>query len=566
MTGETLRERVQSSDVPEGMDQLARCGAIFDDHQYLMLAAFALALLAVWAAGRSARKDPDGPQVPGRRVRGWGMARWLRKAARKPGGRGRGRRPHEWPALGKSYEGEFGAVIGGPGIGKTMRVLVPMVAWIVLGRLRSVVVLDPKGEIFAAVHKLCGRPSGRPLVYLYSTLRTHADDIVCAVDVFADPAARANFLEAILPDPSGEDPTWARRARRLLREVSDGLGRLGRRSDLVATYEVAKDPKAMDELAASDAGVAGVWAGQHNKTHESARTEALSPLEGLEDPRIRRVFDGSRMHPKRAVGPPFKRRTAAFLCVGPDDAGRAGPLYAGLVDYLQRRAAYREGGPSVDFVVEEAGSYFTLEKLDEYVNMGRGFGVNVLIVLQNFDQLRKRLGGHAAASIVGAMDVLMFGRTRNVATGRLLEELSGTVRVRRDAPVARPSILDHLTGTAKIPERRVVEEERPRVRAQDLYTLDDGNLVVVGHRELLERVDAKRALWFEYAPQVLPEDFDLSELRLVRPAPAPATAAAREAAERAAVGEGLPQRAACPACAHPNPPVAAACAGCGGAL
>lgn len=563
-------EGLGNSDVAEWMEQVSRLGALLGEHQYLILVTAALVFLVVAAAGRSGRRDPDGPQVPRRKVRALSMVLWLRAAdriarrgsrqsARRGSRWGRGPRPHEWPALKKRYEGEFGAVIGGPGIGKTMRVLVPMIAWIVLSRLRSVVVLDPKGEIFAALIGLCGRPGGRPLVYLYSTLRTHADDIVCSIDVFADSPARANFLEAILPDPPGGDPTWSRRARRALRVVSDGLRRAGRRSDLVATYDVIKDPTAMDELARTDAEVAGVWAGQGNRTHESARTEALSPLEGLEDARIRRVFDGSRMHPERAEGPPFKRRTAAFLCVGPDDAGRAGPLYSGLVDYLQRRAAYRKEGPKVDFVVEEAGSYFTLEKLDEYVNMGRGFGVNVLIVLQNFDQLKKRLGDHAASSIVGAMDVLMFGRTRNVATGRLLEELSGTVRVRRDAPVARPSLLDHLTGSARVPERRVLEEERPRFRAQDLYTLDDGNLIVLGHRKLLEWVDARRALWFRYSRRVLPGHFDFSELRLVRPEP-PAAHDADEA------GEGRLSEPACPTCSHPNPPGVVACAGCGGAL
>lgn len=548
---------MENNGLSKRMDQVLRLQEYLSGHPYVVLVV-AGALLAIMAVLASAmKKGADAPIVSRRRVGVWAMARFVKSARRRGNPRSAFKR-HAWPILGRLYPGEFGVILGGPGIGKTMRVLIPLIAWRILQRLYSVVVLDPKGEIVDATIRLCGKLGGRPRVCLYSTLRKYPDSLISAIDPFVNPTSRANFLEAILPDPPGEDPTWARRARRMLREVSDGLNRAGRRFDLVATYDALKDPRTLDEMAKLDRGVAGVWAGQDNKTHESARTEALSPLEGLEDPRIRRVFDGSRMDAGSACGPDFGARTIVYLCVGPDDAGRAGALYAGLIDYLQRRAVYREEGPPVNFLIEEAGSYFTVEKLDEYVNLGRGAGVNALLVLQNYDQLKGRLGQHAAASIIGAMDMLLFGRTRNVATAQLLQELSGTARVQRDAPRAQPGFFDYLMGNGRTQERRKIEEERARVRAQHLYTLSDGHLFVIGNPNVVELVKAKRALWYRYVKMLMPKEFKSSELRLVLPSTS--AKGGREAHSRAS--EATETFLACPACSHENPADAARCAGC----
>lgn len=550
---------MNKNSLTERMDQILRFQELLNKHPYTALIVVGAVLGLVAAVRIATSVDLEGPMVQTRRIGAWTMSRWVRAAKRHGNKKVYG--THVWPVLGRFYAGEFAAIFGGPGIGKTMRVLIPLLAWRILQRLYSVVVLDPKGEIFSCTIRLCGLLAGQPPIYLYSTLRRHPDALVAAVDVFANPASRANFLESILPDPPGEDPTWARRARRMIREISDGLHRAGRAYDLVATYDVLKYPHALDDMAKADRSVAGVWAGQDNRTHESARTEALSPLEGLEDPRIRRVFDGSRMGDLGASGPDFRGRTIVYLCVGPDDAGRAGALYAGLIDYLQRRAAYREQGPPVNFLVEEAGSYFTLEKLDEYVNMGRGFGVNILLVLQSYDQLKNRLGQHAAASIVGAMDVLLFGRTRNVSTAQLLQELSGTVRIQRDAPRATPSFFDHLIGNVRMQERRKIEEERARVRAQHLYALPNGQLFVLGTPNLMEIVKAKRALWHRYAGRVLQRDFNASELRFMVP---PSHREHEEGDDQGLGPDG--ESIVCPACSRENPIDAARCAGCGALL
>ena len=200
-----------------------------------------------------------------------------------------------------------------------------------------------------------------------------------------------------------------------------------------------------------------------------------------------------------------------------------------------------------------AASYFTVEKLDEYVNLGRGAGVNVLLVLQNYDQLKGRLGQHAAASIVGAMDVLLFGRTRNVATAQLLQELSGTARVQREAPRAQLSFFDYFMGNVRTQERRRIEEERARVWAQHLYTLSDGHLFVI------ELVKAKRALWYRHVKKLMPKEFNPSELRLALPSTA--SEKGREAQNRAS--DTAPTNIACPACSHENSVDAGHCTGCG---
>lgn len=519
------------------------------------------------------QKDLDAPIARVRRAGAALTARWILAGARK-----RAMKRHVFPILGREYPAEFAAVIGGPGIGKTTRITIPLVARRLRERLVSIVTLDPKGEVYRETSALCAGARGEegrqsPRLYLYSTLAEHGDDKVCAVDPFADPEVRANFLEVLLPDPSGEDPTWVRRARRMLREVSDGLRRAGRRSDLPATYDALKDPSALDELARTDGGVAGVWAGQDNKTHESARTEALSPLEGLEDPRIWRVFDSRRCPPGAELGPHFEELSAVYLSVGSGDANRAGPLYAGLIDTLQRRAASREQGPPVNFAIEEAASYFGIEKLEEYVNLGRGFGVNLLLVLQNYDQLKNRLGQHSAASIIGSLDIIVFGRTKSIATGKLLEELSGTTRVVRDAPQARPGLFDSLFGDSRVQERRKVEEVRPRIKAEHLYELPDGHVFILGGPRALELVKAVRAQWHRCARRVLrrarPRGTGLTVIRRALPLPSEIP----EGTEGGTLEGGEPLRGeqrnediACPACPRINPPGAGRCLDCGAGL
>lgn len=539
-------------------------------HPRLAVALLVVAILAAMVVSVLRQEDPDAPIARVRRAGAGKMARWILAGARR-----RKIKRHAFPILGREYPAEFAAAVGGPGIGKTTRITIPLVARRLRERLVSIVVLDPKGEVYRHTRSLCagvgregGERSGRsPVVYLYSTLAEHGDDMVCAVDPFADPEVRANFLEVVHPDPPGEDPTWARRARRMTREVSDGLSRSGRRSDLPATYGTLKAPGALDELARCDGGVAGVWAGQDNRTHESARTEALAPLEGLEDPRIRRVFDSRRCPPGEELGPAFREISAVYLSVGSGDAGRAGSLYAGLIDCLQRRAASREEGPPVNFVVEEAASYFGIEKLEEYVNLGRGFGVNLLLILQNYDQLKKRLGQHAAASIVGSLDIMVFGRTKSVATGKLLEELSGTTRVEREAPRVMPGFWEQLFGNPRIQERRKVEEVRPRIKAEHLYGLPDGHVFVLGGPGALELVKAVRAQWHRYAHRVLqralPKDPNAAIIRLALPQPPEV-----DPSKGDPPGNNPPEDRGveCPACPRLNPPGAERCLECGAGL
>jgi hypothetical protein len=280
------------------LNEILQLGAYLAENPYAGVGVAAAVAGIIVAAKLASREDPDGPMVRRRTVGGVAMARHLNGAYRKRSRRWRGSRAHAFPALGKEYAGEFAAVFGGPGVGKTMRVVVPLLARRILEGRLSTVVLDTKGEVFDATLRLCGRRSGRPLIHLYSTLRKHPDELVSTVDPFADPASRANFLEAILPEPPGSDPTWNQRARTMIRAVCQALERTGRAADLPATYDVLKNPRALDELARRDSGAAGVWAGQDNRTHESVRTTALAPLEGLEDTRIRRVFDACRVAPR----------------------------------------------------------------------------------------------------------------------------------------------------------------------------------------------------------------------------------------------------------------------------
>jgi type IV secretory pathway TraG/TraD family ATPase VirD4 len=555
-----------------------RLQELTSEHPYAAITVVAAILLASWVVGTLRRQSPDGPHA---RKRGFGAsraARWVRRARFKPlVARIFPRGAHAYGVLGREYPAEFGVVYGGTGSGKTLRIVVPHVARLVLSRLCSVVVNDPKGEILDLLWKLLGDKGGNPPVYLLSTLRKHPDELVGVVNPIGERASRMNFAEAILPDPPNGDPSWNQRARAMILAVADAVDDLldDGEADLPKVYEALKDTRKLDGLARMDPRVGSVWAGQDNRTHESVRTTALAPLLGLEDPRIRRLFDASRAATaEEAAGPSFERRELVWICLGEDDIQRAGPLAAATIDYLRTRAMHRRGGPEVEMVVEEAGTCFPNHKLDTYVNYGRGFGVRTLLVYQDHGQLEGVLGHHRAGSVVGAMELQVYGPTRSVATARLLQELAGTTRVTRKTPRVVPSFFDYLFGNAKPQEQRAYEEEVPRVRAEHLYRLNKGRFFVLCAPETLELVKARRALWPKYARRVLPKD--PGAVNLVRPSHPdrlwyPAEPDAEEESEPAPARDVEPpeepdREEGCPVCGEPVAAGARECGGCGASL
>lgn len=495
------------------------------EYPYTAAAMTMVILVAVAIMSQTMKSDPDGPHVSRRGLGALRAALFLQRAKfwrALVGPRRWWQRQHRFGILGRLYAAEFGILIGGTGSGKTMRVVIPYVAWLILRRQSSVLVTDPKAEILKFLWPLMGIVGGRPPVHLLSTLRKHSNRDVGVVNPIRDRESRMRFIDTILPDPVGADPSWNQRARAMLLSVADTLDKAlegsGKEVDLPKVYEVLKDPRKLDDLAEFDPTFRGVWAGQDNRTHESVRTTALAPLGGLEDERIRRLFESTRAATiEESAGPSFRKREFVWLCMEGDDIQRMGPLASATVDYLRDRAMHRdEEAPEVELVVEEAGTCFPNHKLDQFVNYGRGRGVRALLVYQDYNQLQSALGERRAESVVGAMELQIYGPTRSVSTANLLEEISGTTHVKRLQPRAQPSFTDMLTGNTRIEPKKVQEQEVPRITSHQLYSLKQGHFYVYSAPNTLELVRARRALWPKYARLIMPKESAVGNLRLVR--------------------------------------------------
>lgn len=225
------------------------------------------------------------------------------------------------------------------------------------------------------------------------------------------------------------------------------------------------------------------------------------------------------------------------------------------MDHLMDRAgeAHELGGPDVEVILEEAGTFGPLEDLNAYMNIMRGYGLNVTLVLQTLEQLRARIGHDQAYSALSAGGILLIGPVTSTATGKWIEELSGTVRVPRPRrqrlliASALDSMLDAIFNSQSSRDndrRRGDEDDRivvPRIRSEHLYSfeadprtlgflervserlralfdprwaLKNGQffLLARGRQPTLLDTDKRDQIWPEYRHRVLPAQSGRIEL------------------------------------------------------
>lgn len=460
---------------------------------YFCTVVVAVALLVAVMWWRS-RGGPDDVGVPSRRVSILRAAVWARGPySRLRRDTSEGHREHSWPVLCKEYEAEFMAMFSGSGSGKSKRVIIPMMVRRLRERRVSLVLSDPKGELFDAAYPYLGEVAGGPPVYLLSTLAKHKDGMVSAANPFADPDARDRFLIGVFASKNKDDSYWNEAARRMWNRVAEVL----EGADLPAVFAVLDDLAALDALAERDPRVGSVWPGSELKgSHHDVRNNALVPFEALRNPRIGRLFSSSRL--SSGGEPTFEEREMVYLCAAHGDRKQAGPLFAGLVAHLQHAATERSSGaPPVEFVIDEAGTSYPLQELEEYLNMCRGYGVNIALFFQDYSQAVAKLGADLADSVIGAAELIIIGRTKNRATRRYARELSGTAESEGD------------------------KKERPRIREEDVTKLRKGEFYVFDGTGEPSRV-RQRTIWPKYRSLVVPARAKRGKPNLVRPRRRPA--------------------------------------------
>jgi len=347
-------------------------------------------------------------------------------------------KPHQnfWPLPGGlRVVAEFLYIIGGSGTGKTLRILLYVISFRLIQQERSMWMIDPKGELFDSTRRLLGILGGSPNVYLISTLEKHRKLPRSPINPMLLGEERLNYLRTAIPgSDTTKDSFFDNAAQRLCYRIAEAQVAEWGGTDLMAVYRALDRPEELDRLAQTHDCMASVWRGSDTErgTHLSAQQTALAALFGLELPRIATIFDTrGRETGTWDTSPNFGQRAVGYLCVSPSDVVAAEGLIRAAVDHLMQRAAQakEQGGPKVDAILEEAGTFGPLEKLNVYVNLLRGSGVNVVVVIQTLDQLRARMGHDNAASAFSAGGCIIWGRMTSPEGGRMLETLAGTTRV-----------------------------------------------------------------------------------------------------------------------------------------
>lgn len=471
-----------------------------------------------------------------------------------------------WLVAGELYRSrrayEHVLVSGRTGIGKGQTILIPMAAFSIAASRGSTVVNDPKGEVFEECSPLLeALRNGRGPTYLMSALEDHADELVCGLNPMCGPEETARFAASLVSD--SDDEYWSGSARQLIEAVAKVLGYPA--DCVIQVGRALRSHKILEELKKREGGedIAAVY-GENEKTRENIRTTAALPFAPLRQERIARMFrqGGAEGGEK----PDFGGRCAVFVCTEPKDAKVAGNLIAGLIDHLYDLAtqAGKRDGPGVEFLVDEAATFLSLHKFEEYLSIARGYGVRFAPVIQNYSQVQAKLGGRRERlmNMLDSLPLKVFGQAGDELVAEYAAKASGRMKVRRKGPHEKVPLwmvpLVGFKGRYMANRARFTEEERPRIKADHVRELAAGEWFVLAAdlREHVRGVPWHSHYRDELVPAVLGEADAPAESPIGNPVEMPAEEPPRE----------VPEERPCQRCGTRNAAGARTCGECWSAL
>ncbi len=161
------------------------------------------------------------------------------------------------------------------------------------------------------------------------------------------------------------------------------------------------------------------------KTRASIITTAASGLQLFGDPDIAWVT-GAQDHDWAQIG---QVPTAVFLVIPHDDASRymAAALYVNMVFRSLTDAARQHHGRlpiRVNVLLDEMGNLPPFPDFDQFVTVSAGMGIRLVLALQNLEQLKKHYE-RTERTIRGNLGTWLFLRTSDLQTAKELSEMIG---------------------------------------------------------------------------------------------------------------------------------------------
>lgn len=343
------------------------------------------------------------------------------------------------------YGGERNLLVLGPnGSGKGMRLLVPNLLQSVG---KSIVVIDPKGELAAITAPF--RRSLGPVVIVnpfgvltdipgYEDLHSDGFNPLASLDP-ADPSFNVKaslIVEALMP-VAGHDPHWDESARSLgaatiMHEVIE-TRRVGQVPSMARVRELLCVPNAkadesngmqgegIPRLALSwlESEIAGLRnkAGQFvnwSREKESIASTAMRHTDPFDDPEIandlaRGTFDFAEL----------KRRPCTVYLILPPEMMQRHARWLRLLLTMALSAVMhprRPGEPRVLFMIDEFAALGHLAIIETVWALVRGYGIQIMPVLQDLNQLKTIYGDRSETFIGMAGAVASFGSNDRTTT------------------------------------------------------------------------------------------------------------------------------------------------------
>ena len=341
-------------------------------------------------------------------------------------------------------------LLGAPGAGKSLKVMMPSIAVIAQGG-ENLVVTDPKGELKEAMAPLLQNQGYRiatldlrfparsvrwnPLQPIQQALQAGA---------WADATRMANDLATLVAAqgaPGGDNGAfWAQSARAI--------------GAALALLVADQAPSAQSHLASAYA-VLTQQAGQLDTImqalplHHPAR-QAYGPLltgsaetrqnqlsvvavslSLFADPNIAWLTAQSDWQPDQLLSP----RTAVFIVV-PDDSATYYPLAAlfvqQLLQTLAAAAATRPRGRlavPVHFLLDEFGNLPKIPDFDKALAVARGRGIRITLALQSLSQLDDRYGQKTAETMRNSCNTWVYLSANDNDTARIVSDKIGQTTI-----------------------------------------------------------------------------------------------------------------------------------------
>lgn len=378
--------------------------------------------------------------------------------------------------------------VGPPGVGKTTQAILPLVAELIADHKRSVVVFDPKGDLFGIVRALA-KKAGRPAKRV---LRLNLTDpqgslgwnpLRRGMDRTEAHGIASSLVLAVESKHTHDSPYWRNNSIELIAAIVMGLSDDENETlSLPRVTEILDLPRRqlLDWLHAHGAHkFAGfLESGSHNA--ETCLSDTCMRLVSLLDLDLCAVLSADELQLADLFDEP------TVLVVEMDEAriDRLRPVFNVMVQQILDRgieAASARPDARLRFpltmVIDEFGSAIgAIPRFPTYLNTLRSRRIGVVAAVQSLSQIHALYGNEAGPVLVGFSSKVFFANVE-WSDAEFLSQASGTITVQLPTEPGQPPVF--VTRRTYLPEDIARPPEHPVLGRPVTMLLADGVLLQV---------------------------------------------------------------------------------------